>query len=489
MCASLAVVAVILFSSLGALPHVSAATNTITNGLFSPSDNVVGTYTFYSVKFELGTTGNISNIVLTWPSGYNVASEKFVFSNGVPAGTTTATNGPPVTITYCFGSASCTSGGGTPTKETSGDVVTFMFANIENPTTAGSYTPTSICSYDLKTQVECQTSLPAITISDITSSDLASSITIAALTAGTLSVTGTSAFSGAATFASTVTTTGLLTASGGISTTNIAASGTLSVTGAASFSGAVTTTGLLTASGGITTPDATIGSMSLSSNTISTSSSTLAVYSADGQLWVGDGVSYPLVLFNDTGNVMAYFYSSGSYEEFINLGDLWTGGNLYAAGGLFAVNTSGQITTESCGFYCLDGSSLPNWWAESQSSTTTTASYAPGRNAVALVFITVDIQSPVNGANADIGVTLQNSYPDNSGITIEPESVHAFYIPTGAEMSVTYEFYVYGFTAQTGAGTFSSVLSTCNVGPACGGSWNTAWGIYDNFINVIWLPE
>lgn len=473
------IVALILFSSMSIFPRVFAKTNVESLGsvAFLPANNLVSFNTFYDFKFNILTTASISNVSIIFASGYSITAIRFVNSLGIPNTGHGSVSGQ--TYTYNFASS--------PIQVPAGTLIAIETAGVVNPATAGSYTGT-IETLAGSTVVASGTT-PSYSIIQIVSGQLASSISIAALTAGTLSVTGASSFAGAATFASTVTTTGLLTAKGGISTTNIAASGTLSVTGAASFQGAVSTTGLLTASGGITTPDATIGSMSLSGSTISTSSDTLAVDSAAGQLWVGDGVSYPLVLWNDTGNVMAYFYSSGSYEEFINVGDLWTGGNLYAAGGLFAVNTSGQITTESCGFYCLDGSSLPNWWAESQSSTTTTASYAPGRNAVALVFITVDIQSPVNGANADIGVTLQNSYPDNSGITIEPESVHAFYIPTGAEMSVTYEFYVYGFTAQTGAGTFSSVLSTCNVGPACGGSWNTAWGIYDNFINVIWLPE
>ncbi len=481
--ASISVIAVLfLSSSIGVLPHVSGSSSvaTLSGVAFSPAINIVGFNTYYDVRFTVPSPAeSIDNVSITFASGYNIANMRFVNSIGIANTGKTFISGQ--TFTYQFAKS--------PTKVAAGTLVIIETSNVVNPSTAGSYTgtietlndTTVVASGTSSSYSLGQISGSQIASGTITSSNLASSITITALSAGTLSVSGTSSFTGAATFASTVTSTGLLTANGGIKTT------TLSASGAATFAKTVTTTGLLTANGGVDTSTIT-GASGLTLNT--GTGNLVALTSSHEELEFGNSF---FCYGNSTITPCDYteITASGSICNGVGstpCGGVFEldapGGSFYAANGAFAVSTSGQITTNSVGFQSFDNFALPDGWGTGTSTGQDTPTFAPGRDAYAMVFITVDVQG--TSTAAEVSVTLNTNF---TGVSILPESVHGFYLPANAEQSVTYEYLVTGFTASTLPGWFQSELATCSVGPACGGnSWNSAYAIYDNMINVVWLP-
>ncbi len=270
---------------------------------FSPSTDLVNSISLYTIRFTTATTATINTILITFPAGFNIALAILVTESGLPSATKITITGQ--VINYSFTAKSISS-------KTN---VFFIFQGIKNPSASGSFSSTAtVQTKNGATLVDSGSSV-AFSVRQLTTGDIStsSSLTIAALSTGTLTVTG------AATFKSSVTTTGLLTASGGISTTNVAASGTLSVTG------------LLTANGGIPVPTGKSVSLAGTSSLIvgagtseiltiqgieiSESFDQFILASSSSLLYVGDGPSVPLALYNSTPSLLAYWDNHGNLHE------------------------------------------------------------------------------------------------------------------------------------------------------------------------------
>ncbi len=226
---SIFVLSVLLFSSVIASTSFGATLKSVE---VYPSTDIVNSYSYYTVSFKTATTSTLSSVQIAFPSGTNVVNAVLESVKNLPAGSiTTSTAG---VITYTLKS---------PASVSAGKVITFNFYDIQNPPSATSAVlMLTVSTFNGATLVDSGTG--SYVIRELTGNDIStsSSLTIAALSTGTLTV------SGAATFLNTVSTDGTLYAVGGINTASISSMGTLSVDAAASF------TGLLTASGGISVP-------------------------------------------------------------------------------------------------------------------------------------------------------------------------------------------------------------------------------------------
>jgi len=456
---------VILFSSMFSVNVFAGSLGSVQ---FSPTTDLVNSVSLYTIRFSTATTATINQVLITFPSGFGLGSAKLVTETGLPVATKITIAGQVINYSFTAKSISSTTN------------VFFIFQGIKNPLAAGSFSLTAtVQTKNGATLVDSGSSV-AFSIRQLTGADIStsSSLTIAALSTGTLTVTG------AATFKSTVTSTGLLTANGGIF---IPSGQELQIGGSLSgLPGLAVGNGLFVNSTGFVSEHGfdNYGASCISSYFHLLHFSCFFGADASGDVFFsGSLAGAGSQFFVESNGIVCEGFGSTPCGGTVEVDPA---GSLYAAGGSFAVGTNGQINTQSVGFQSLDGYALPDGWDSTTGTVATSPSFAPGRFANAMVFVTVDVQS-FTGSAGEISVTLQTS--GYTGITILPESVHGFYIAGNSEQSVTYEFLVTGFTPSTAAGTFSSLVASCAVGPACGGSGiSSSYSIYDNMVNVVWLP-
>ncbi len=474
---------------------------------FSPSTDLVNSVSLYTIRFTYISVEAINQILFTFPSGFNIASAKFVTETGFPAASLISISGQ--TINYSF-----------PQAKVSSTNAFFIFQGIKNPSSAGTFSTTAIVQVKNATAFVASGSSSAFSVRQLTGADIStsSSLTIAALSTGTLTV------SGAATFKSTLTTTGLLTANGGIATTSLSAT------------------------------SATIGSLSLSTSTLSAKGTNVNLYltSSDGTTLIvglgnspftlydhlgkellsvdGLGVVYtknivvtgPSNLMLDNGTVCVgdnpsggtpcgghveldssgFLYAGSGNFEVDSFGNIFGSGSIHVAGGAtiggsldvtggatigsggFVVDSVGFLDSTSVYFNSFVGGALPTTQSQSFTTKTSTVSTSLSRDATALVYVTVDVKDGT-GSASDITEQLTTTYP---GVVILPEPTLSFDLLANGENAQTYVFTVTGIKGGA-LGSFTSSIFGCSLGVSCTSTLSALDTVFDNFIYVVWLPE
>ena len=415
--ASLALVGIFLLSSFSTQAF---AFGTLGGVQFSPSTDLVNSSSQYIIRFSTATTATINQVLIIFPSGFGVGSAKLMTEGGLPSATKVSSSGQVINYSFTANNIA---------KKTN---VFLIFSGIKNPSSAGSFSTTAIVqTWDGTTMVDNGTSA-AFSIRELTGSDIStsSSLTIAALSTGILTVTG------AATFKSSISATGLIAAHGGIATT------TLSASGAATFASTVTTTGLLRANGGISTSSETFGgTLILSSGLISDSSASLMIKSTGSNPFGGGGTvqicsayggfstgtsSYPFSVTNGvfcTGSLLAWIDSSGGFSS---------------AKGLFHVDNTGQIASQSVGFQSFDSNPLGTYQVNCGKVTQCVITVSPSRATDYLIIVW-----PIVHENSCIGCSGREDWVDlnttDTSVTLYPTvnppsvpSEQSFFVGDGA---------------------------------------------------------
>jgi len=470
-------------------------------------------------------------VLFVFPTGFNIVTAKLVAETGLPVATSILIS--LQTINYTFAA----------TSFKAGTSVFFIFQGIQNPSSAGTFSSTAtVQTRDGKVIVDSGTST-TFSIRQLGGADISksSSLTIAALSTGTLTV------SGAATFKSTVTTTGLLTANGGVSTTSLSA--TLAKIGSLSLSGSTLSAKGTNVNLYLSSSDGTkllvglgnsplslydhLGNLLLSVDGLGviytkqidvTGSSSIflnsgiicagtgstpcggkaeldssgALYASNGAFSVSSGGVLSAAAVSASSGIFAGFYIQlGNPSVFFvdNSGDVISSGALSVAKGLFGVDSTGQIITKSVGFNSLADGALPivtfgcqagtvsNSCPDVESSGTVTAPGHSDSSVSALVIL--DATAANNGCTFCGGQMWSNILELSAGSgetfpTEFPDNYYYFFVDNGRIGSGSYEYVVSGMVGG-GTYTFSSDIFEDT-------STSATYYVITNTVMIIWLP-